>query len=94
MRSRLCKGHLVETCGPSGSQVSAFCGEQPQKVFLLPLVVLTFYVAIRLAPAFRVAPGFIGGIGAVLLVIASIHNAAMDWLVPGVALSVSLWRRS
>jgi hypothetical protein len=56
-------------------------------LFLLPFVVLAIYSAIRLAPGFRAALGFIGGMGAVLLVIASIHNAAMDWLVPGVALS-------
>jgi hypothetical protein len=56
-------------------------------LFLLPLVVLAIYLAIRLAPGFRATLGFIGGIGAILLVIASIHNAAMDWLIPGVALS-------
>lgn len=56
-------------------------------IFLLPLVVLAIYLAIRLAPGFRAALGFIGGIGAILLVIASIHNAAVDWLIPGVALT-------
>jgi hypothetical protein len=56
-------------------------------LFMLPLVVLAIYVALRLAPGFGAALGFVGGIGAILVVIASIHNAALGWLVTGVALS-------
>ena len=62
-------------------------------LFLLPLVVLAIYVAIRLAPGFRDALGFIGGIGAILLVMAAIQHA-IDWLIPGVALNgtaLALW---
>lgn len=55
--------------------------------FLLPFVVVALYWAIRLAPSFRDALGFIEGIGLILIVVASIHNAAIGWLVPGVVLS-------
>jgi len=56
-------------------------------LFVLPLVVLAIWFATRLAPDVRAALGFIEGIGVILLVVASIHNAAMGWLIPGLALT-------
>jgi hypothetical protein len=55
-------------------------------LFLLPLVVAMLYLAVRSAPDFRASLGFGGGIGAILITIASIHNFSIAWLIPGIAL--------
>jgi len=58
-------------------------------LFLLPLVVAGLYLAVRSAPDFRASLGFVAGIGVILLVLASINNFSIGWLIPGFALSVA-----
>ena len=53
-------------------------------LFLLPLVAAGLYLAVRAAPDFRASFGFMAGIGLILLVLASINNFSLGWLVPGV----------
>jgi hypothetical protein len=53
-------------------------------LLLLPLVAAALYLAIRSAPDFRASLGFFAGTGVVLLVVASIHNFSIGWLIPGV----------
>jgi hypothetical protein len=63
-------------------------------LFLLPLVVLAIYSAIRLAPGFRAALGFIGGSGRSSW---SLHRSTTPlWTGSSRASpsAVSLWRRS
>ena len=54
-------------------------------LFLLPLVVAALYLAVRSAPDFRAALGFVAGIGVILLILASINKFSIGWLIPGVA---------
>jgi hypothetical protein len=58
-------------------------------LFLLPLVVALIYLAVRSAPDFRAALGFGGGIGAILVAVASIHSFSVAWLIPGIALGIA-----
>jgi hypothetical protein len=58
-------------------------------LFLLPLVVAALYLAVRSAPDFRAALGFVAGIGVILLILASINNFSIGWLIPGVALGAA-----
>ena len=58
-------------------------------LFLLPLVVAALYLAARSAPDFRAALGFVAGIGVILLILASINNFSIGWLIPGVALGAA-----
>jgi len=58
-------------------------------LFLLPLVAAGLYLAVRSAPDFRAALGFVAGIGVILLVLASINDFSMGWLIPGVAISAA-----
>ncbi len=58
-------------------------------LFLLPLVAAALYLAVRSAPDFRASLGFVAGIGVILLVLASINNFSMGWLIPGVAFSAA-----
>src|SRR5207244_10746776 len=54
-------------------------------LFLLPLVVAAVYLAVRSAPDFRAALGFVAGLGMILLIFASINKFSIGWLIPGVA---------
>jgi len=54
-------------------------------LFLLPLVAAALYAATRSAPDLRASLGFLAGIGAILLILASTHNFSTPWLIPGVA---------
>ena len=56
-------------------------------LILLPLVVVLLYAATRIASDFADSLGFVAGIGAILLVIASIQGFSIGWLVPGLAFS-------
>jgi len=58
-------------------------------LFLLPLVAAALFLAVRSAPDFRASLGFVAGIGVILLVLASINNFSMGWLIPGVAFSAA-----
>jgi hypothetical protein len=58
-------------------------------LLLLPLVIVALYLAVRSAPDFRAALGFVAGIGVVLLLLAAIHNFSAGWLTPGVVLVVA-----
>jgi len=46
------------------------------------------YLAVRAAPDFRASLGFVAGVGLTLLVLASINDFSIAWLIPGVVLSV------
>jgi hypothetical protein len=56
-------------------------------LLLLPLVVVLLYAATRIAPDFGDSLGFVAGAGVTLLVVASIQDLSIGWLVPGVASS-------
>jgi hypothetical protein len=56
-------------------------------LFLLPVVALALYLAVRSAPDFPASLGFVAGIGAIVLMLASIHNFSIGWLIPGLAVS-------
>lgn len=56
-------------------------------LLLLPAVVVLLYAAIRYAPDFRDALGFVAGIGVILLVVASINAFSIGWLIAGVVFS-------
>jgi len=58
-------------------------------LFLLPLVIAALYLAVRSAPDFRAALGFVAGLGVILLVLASINSFSIGWLIPGVAFSAA-----
>ena len=58
-------------------------------LFLLPLVIAALYLTVRSAPDFRDSLGFLAGTGLILLVVASIHNFAIEWLIPSVAFSAA-----
>ena len=58
-------------------------------LLLLPLVAGGLYLAVRSAPDFRASLGFVAGIGVILLVLASINNFSIGWLIPGVAISAA-----
>ncbi len=57
-------------------------------LFLLPVVAAMLYLAVRAAPDFRASLGFVAGVGLTLLVLASINNFSIGWLIPGVVFSV------
>lgn len=57
-------------------------------LFLLPVVIVALYLAVRSAPDFRASLGFIAGIGLTLLVVASIHNFSTSWVIPGLTFGV------
>jgi hypothetical protein len=57
-------------------------------LFLLPVVAAMLYLAVRGAPDFRASLGFVAGVGLTLLVLASINNFSIGWLIPGVVFSV------
>lgn len=56
-------------------------------LFLLPVVFVVLYLAVRSAPDFQASLGFVAGIGVILLVFASINSFSTGWLIPGVAFS-------
>jgi hypothetical protein len=53
---------------------------------LLPLVVAALWLAVRLAPEVRATTGFVAGVAAIMLVVASIHAFSFGWLIPSVVL--------
>src|SRR6266849_2126300 len=57
-------------------------------LFLLPVVAAMLYLAVRAAPDFRASLGFVAGVELTLLVLASINNFSIGWLIPGVVFSV------
>jgi len=55
----------------------------------LPLLVAAVYLAGRSAPDLRASLSFVAGMGAILLILAAIHDFSPSWLSPGVAFSAT-----